>query len=282
MARKRYGLTEARISRFIREGRGIGTGKNYKPFWTVGDVPSCGRVHRVYCPITEREHHLLSDNEYYAFLLQWWRDDVIDIREQFPFLDRRETLEIAARCGVPHPVDPHSGALWVLTTDIVITVRTSDGTELFAYAVKDAEALCEKRTLEKLEIERRYWERHEVQWSILTNQQVKCTFTKNLAWILSSYGLSHIGSSSQNLDLNLIRRELATGQLTHPQMPIRLLCSTVDRRLNYRSATTLGVLRQLLGAKVIGVDLHARHLQDLPARSFLLKGGPEWNNIIKM
>ena len=117
MARKRYGFNEAKIKRYTRQGRGAGVGKDYKPWVTVADVPSLGRVHRVFCPKTEREHHLLSDNEYYAFLLQWWNDNVIDIREQFPLLDRKKTLEIAALCGIRHPVDPISGALWVITTD---------------------------------------------------------------------------------------------------------------------------------------------------------------------
>lgn len=186
MGRKRYGFDENRINRFIKEGRGQGTGKNYKPWLTVADVPSLGRVHRVFCPKTEREHHLMSDNEYYAFLLQWWDDSVLDIREQYPLLNRKETLEIAARSGIRHPMHPVSRTLWVLTTDLVLTVRNANGNKTVAYAVKEAKALENERTLEKLEIERRYWERREVKWQILTNEQVKNNFTKNLSWILGN------------------------------------------------------------------------------------------------
>ena len=84
MARRRYGFTEEKIQRFIKQGRGKGEGATYKPWLTVADVPSLGRVHRVYCPKTGRAHHLLSDNEYYAFLLQWWDDSVVDIRKAVP------------------------------------------------------------------------------------------------------------------------------------------------------------------------------------------------------
>jgi hypothetical protein len=110
MARKRYQFTEAKIKRFQREKRGLGVGPDYIPWFLVSDVPSKGRSHRPFCPKTMREHHLLSDNEFYSFLKFWWDDQVIDIREQFP-LDRRETFEIAALCGVKHPVDPHTG-IW--------------------------------------------------------------------------------------------------------------------------------------------------------------------------
>jgi len=273
MARKRYGFNESRISRFIREGRGKGTGKQYKPWLTVSDVPSLGRVHRVFCPKTERVHHLLSDNEYFAFLIQWWRDDVIDIREQFPLLDRRETLEIAARCGVPHPVDPLSRALWVLTTDLLVTIDTAHGTDTVAYSIKQADDLMTERTLEKLEIERIYWERREVEWYILTDQHVKNPFTKNLSWVLDS-GCSYVNGQNHNsLDDIAISHEIAAEQQARPEASIRSICKSVDNKCGHRSGTSLASLRRLLGTKHITVNLHERSLQDLPAKAFSIKGG---------
>ena len=263
MARKRYGFSEARIQRFIREGRGQGTGKNYKPWLTVSDVPSLGRVHRVYCTKTDREHHLLSDNEYGAFLLQWWDDAVTDIREQFPLIDRRETLEIAARCGVRHPIDPSSGALLVMTTDFLITEEGS----FIAYAVKDVTELAEERTLEKLEIERRYWERREVPWRLLTSQQVKSTFTQNLSWILDS-GFVHSNAEKCTNRDRAVQQVLAVELRAQPCAPIRLVCRSVDEKLSYRAGTTLAALRRLLASKLVRVDLYARSLQDLPAHAF--------------
>lgn len=272
MARKRYGFDEKRIKRFTREGRGAGTGKHYKPWLTVSDVPSLGRVHRVFCPKTGREHHLLSDNEYYAFLLQWWDDNVIDIREQFPLIDRRETLEIAARCGVRHPVDPASGALWVITTDLLVTIRTTCSIETVAYTVKQAEELRKERTLEKLDIERRYWERRDVRWNILTDRQVKNTFTKNLAWILDPNELHSQTPTCTDIDI-AVRYALAEEQRTQPYAPIRMVCRTADQRLDCKAGTALASLRRLLGAKLVRVDLHARSLYDLPIQAFSILGG---------
>ena len=135
MARNRYGMDEKKIARFIHEGRGRGEGRYYKPWLTVADVPSRGRSHRPYCPLTGREHQLLSDNEYFAFLKLWWNDAVVDIREQFPILDRRRTLEIAALAGIKHPVDPSSKALWVLTTDFLVTEINHGNRRLVAYSI---------------------------------------------------------------------------------------------------------------------------------------------------
>lgn len=272
MARRRYGFTEEKIQRFIKQGRGKGVGAAYKPWLTVADVPSLGRVHRVYCPKIGREHHLLSDNEYYAFLLQWWDDSVVDIREQFPLIDRRETLEIAALCGVRHPVDPVSGALWVITTDLLVTRRASHGTETVAYAVKQAKELADDRTLEKLEIERRYWERREVPWSVPTNKQVKTPYTRNLAWILDS-GQPGVEDPVHGSADAAVCHELAIQKRERPHAPARIACGAIDQKLGRRAGTALAALRRLLAAKVVRADLRARFLQELPVESFSISGG---------
>lgn len=272
MARRRYGFTEEKIQRFIKEGRGKGEGAAYKPWLTVADVPSLGRVHRVYCPKIGREHHLLSDNEYYAFLLQWWDDAIVDIREQFPLIDRKETLEIAALCRVRHPVDPVSGALWLMTTDLLLTQRAPHGTEAVAYAVKQAEALADERTLEKLEIERRYWERRGVRWGVLTDREVKTTYARNLAWILDS-GQPGVENSIRDPADAAVCRELIVERRERPHAPARIACGAIDQKLGRRAGTALAALRRLLAAKVVRADLRARLLQELPVESFSISGG---------
>jgi hypothetical protein len=90
MGRRRTSFDEAKIARFLKEGRGAGRGSEYKPWLTTQDVPSSGREHRVFCRKTDRIHHLLSDGEWRLFLHLEWCDGVQDIREQFP-LNRDET-----------------------------------------------------------------------------------------------------------------------------------------------------------------------------------------------
>ena len=69
MAKSQQSLSELQIVRRIKDGRGQGFGKQYRPWLYVQDVPSEGRSHRIYSHKTGRVHHLLSDLELAAFLV---------------------------------------------------------------------------------------------------------------------------------------------------------------------------------------------------------------------
>lgn len=69
MAKRRYGFDEAKIQRYFAEGRGTGNLAAYKPWLTIQDVPSSGRVSRISGWKTARIHHLLSDGETGLFLM---------------------------------------------------------------------------------------------------------------------------------------------------------------------------------------------------------------------
>lgn len=57
--------------------------------------------------MTVRIHHLLSDIAHGTFLIYDVRDDVRDIREQFP-LNLDQTPGIADAAGIRYPVDSRS------------------------------------------------------------------------------------------------------------------------------------------------------------------------------
>jgi hypothetical protein len=162
MGKRKYEWNERKIKRFQKEGRGKGAGESYKPWLTVRDLSSVGRSIRVPGRVVDRIHHLLSDHERRAFLVYDYADSVSDIREQYP-LDREETKAIAKEAGIVHPAD--SDCLLVQTTDLLVTLLDQDGGKInLARSIKPAEHLRDQRTLEKLELERRYWERHGVDW----------------------------------------------------------------------------------------------------------------------
>lgn len=273
MARKKYSMTEARIRRFIKEGRGKGNGANYKPWHTVADVPSLGRVHRPYGNKSKRQLHLLSDLEYFAFLHFEWNDNVLDIREQFPFLDRRETMEIAARCRIRHPVDPQSGALWVITTDFLLTIRTDSGPDLIARSIKYSDDLSNRRTLEKLELERRICERRQVEWKILTEQQLKSQFTTNLAWIYDKDTPDE--EQGDAIPDKRFYEEFARIKSVDPYVPINKACCIIDERLNCSEGDGLATLRRLLWRKRITANLNLPKLSDQSISEFKLWNGED-------
>lgn len=189
MAKRRYSFDEEKISRFMKEGRGKGHGVEYSPWLTVQDVSSIGRATRIHGRKTDREHHLLSDIETSVFLLLDWSDAVIDIREQYP-LDREETRRIASEMGVRHPFDTQGKCDIVMTTDFLVDVHTSNGLQLHVRSVKPAKELEDKRTLEKLEIDRRYWIGKCDSWGLITELDVPMQRVKNLRWLHEMFSLA--------------------------------------------------------------------------------------------
>lgn len=63
MAKPRTKWSSEVFHRRINEGRGIGIGKNYKPFIQIHDFPSLGTCSRVKSETVGRVHHLFSKNE---------------------------------------------------------------------------------------------------------------------------------------------------------------------------------------------------------------------------
>ena len=69
MASRKLGNSDAKNNKWIKEGRGSGQNSEYKPWITVRDLPSDGRVHRVFGHKSQRTHHLLSDLELAVFFI---------------------------------------------------------------------------------------------------------------------------------------------------------------------------------------------------------------------
>ena len=283
MARRRYGLDEQKILRFGKEGRGLGAGSAYKPWFTVADVPSRGRSHRCFWWKTGRIHQLLSDIEFYVFLyliwgliwelledirekLPWPKDGTVwveDIREQFP-VPRRETVRIAKALNIRHPVDRQSRALWVVTTDLLVTMATSQWTGLIAIAAKVEEDLKKPTIWNSLQIEKSFWEARNVLWILITDTQVKTRIGRSLKWIFD-------GSENSFLITEVDRKiweMLVQKRHSHPYAPIKKVCQALDYELSYKDGSALRSLRHLLACKVVTVDLEAYFIQDLPIRDF--------------
>lgn len=274
LPRARYSWNEEKYATYLKAGRGRGTGKSYKPWLTVSDVPSLGRSHRSFCDRTGRCHHFLSDNEYYAFTLMWWNDNVIDIREQFP-LDREETFKIALINKIRHPVDPRSRSLWVMTTDLVVTEVINGKNITKAYSVKEWKELYgkqkkekqQKRVIEKLEIEKQYWEARNVSWQILTEQQLKNEYTQNLSWLLgATEPPSPLGQNP--FFHNTFFNNLLIIQEQKPDFPLRIACRRIDESQSLKPGTTLAMARYFLSKKILLCDLTKKYIQDLPMKEF--------------
>jgi hypothetical protein len=95
----------------------------------------------------------------------------------------------------------NTGFPYVLTTTFLITIKSPNGgIEYIARSVKAASELERKTTLEKLEMERRYWEVKSIDWSIITEKDINSVKVKNIEWVLSSiHVISDMGLSEQEI-----------------------------------------------------------------------------------
>lgn len=247
-------IRKTNAEKLIKEGRGQGYGSEYKPWITIQDVASLGRVSRVRSIKTNRQHEFLSDIERNYFYFLEYSDNVVDIREQFPLLPLEETQYIATSLGLKHP---RTNEDIVMTTDFLITLRRPDGSTYdIARTIKPKEALTNKRVIEKFEIERIYWENQQIDWGIVTDNDIDKTIAHNIMFFHSYYDISCI-DSLQNIDdnylLDLILEYIK--RIIDSKKSIRYYSSKFDKDMCLEPGTGLSIFKHLLARKKIKIDL---------------------------
>ncbi len=187
---KRDGGTEATIRKWIRQGDGRGEGVEYRSGLKVRDVPSKGRSRMLAGLKSFHIHHLLSDLEYWHLLLAEHDPEVEAIRDQY-VLDWNETQEIAEKLGFKHPEYPKFRTPILMTSDLVLTMKDSAESKFNVISVKPScdvavfEPIQNKsdppsRTVQKLLIEKMYWERRNIPWKLSTEVHISWTKAMNL------------------------------------------------------------------------------------------------------
>lgn len=253
MAKRKYEIDEKKIDRFSKEGRGTGHGGEYKPWLTIHDVPSLGRVSRIHSFKTGREHHCLSDLEAGLFRILDWSDCVMDVREQYP-LDRAVTQMLAQQMGIAHPRDPTSRVDIVMTVDLLADIRLDGRVQRAAYSIKPAAELENKRTLEKLELERRWCAREKIRWYLVTDRDLPERRIMNLEWLHEMRSLAHENTShadywSDRCDRFVVELQSVRGG------SIQDFFAHLQRRCGFAVGEPLKALRHLAANKRIMIDL---------------------------
>ncbi len=268
MAKRRYAMDEAKISRFEKEGRGCGSGADYLPWLTIQDVPSSGRRARVFTPLTGREHHLLSDIETAVFFVLHWNAAVVDLREQFP-LDRAETRRIAAEIGVPHPRDRHTGVDIVMTLDLLVDARDAAGTSCIPVSSKPFDDLGDRRTLEKLEIERRYCQERWGGWRLMTDRDYSKQYVRNLRWVHEMISLEHLEAPHSQYWTDCCNSVLHTLRASSGKS-LRGALDAAESNRRLRSGDALSAFRHLLATKTVSMDLMVPFDDHMPVAALTL------------
>ena len=240
-----------------KEGKGLGQGQDYRPWITIQDFPSSGRVSRIKGIKTKRQHEFLSDLERNYFYFLEFSDKVIDIREQYPLLPLEETLLIAKELGIQHPEHPQTGEPIVITTDFLITINAPMGEiNEVARTVKYKEKLFEQRVLEKFEIERVYFEKHGIDWAIVTENEVDKIVAQNIADLHGYQNLNEI-EGFKSIEPQVLQ-DMVEGFISRAidyKGSLRNLCNSFDTDMQLIKGNSIALLKYLLINKILLFDI---------------------------
>lgn len=163
--------------------KGVGTGKDYVPYISTAKLNSLGTTSVIKDWKTGRGVHCMSQGEAYWYYILRWDDDNIDIREQYPLV-QKETTQIARE----HGSRPAQNGIVVMTTDFLVT--KADGT-FHAYSVKPNRDLSE-RTLQLLCVEKIYWNNRGVPYTLLFKTDVNRILAGNIRRVVEFYDAERV------------------------------------------------------------------------------------------
>lgn len=274
MGKTTYSLSEAQIAKRIKDGRGAGSGQAYTPWVRVDEIPSLGRSRQIYSHLTKRIHHLLSDLEFAVFLLLDNNPAITDIREQFP-LRRNDTRALASELQLKHPAN--NGVDHVMSSDFL--VDTSDRSEpKFVLQAKYVDSLNDSRTVEKLELERRYWQKKGIPWYLVTEREIDSVAKVNIDWLYVLKGEIEVK------DVDEIRVNIATFNAAlaeSPTLNIISLCKTIDQAYHLEPGESLYDFRVLCAARAITFDLR-KPFRKLTAKDFTLHDPEKLKGVVNV
>lgn len=205
--RRVKGMTYAKLYRNIRAGFGCGHGIEYEPWLRLRRKNPSPESNQVVAriPLLNRVAHFFSRGEYHTTLLLLWLS-VADLREQYPIWPiahphpltgavgaglslgfSRGLLSIAQEAGIDHGNEIGSRLLYIATLDLLVTVRIRNTLTLAIFSSKpidDPDAEVRWRTLERLELERRYAKEISANYHVSSSALVPILLAGQLEWWL--------------------------------------------------------------------------------------------------
>jgi hypothetical protein len=202
------GMSYKKLYEQIRLGLGQGHGRYYQPWLQIRrkNPSPCSNQVVAWLPPLQRVAHFFSRGEYHTALLLLWLA-VLDLREQYPIWPiahphpltgaegasqlklawSRGLLQIAQKAGIDHGYEIGSRRPYIATMDLVATVKSKNELKLFAFSSKpinDADQEVKWRTLERLELERRYTDEIRALYLVSSSSLVPTLMAGNLEWWL--------------------------------------------------------------------------------------------------
>jgi hypothetical protein len=258
------------IEKKIKEGRGQGTGRNYRAWIDVARVPGWGRDNFPLGLTTGRDHQFHTDREYHYFRLLDLDPCVTDIREYYALTEIDETVSIAKLLGLKHPTKSNSNEPEVLLITYLINRRDGDAERLEAHLFRSKNALEQRKTLEEIEIIYQFLYRRQIPLYIATQAQLSKDLIWNLELLTKHYSLQ----DQQLLDSEIQTiADILTEEVQRCRLPLRHICNECTERLGHKPGTALSVAYHLIARRQWQVDLTKRIDTDAPLKLRSFNGG---------
>ncbi|ADU28505.1 heteromeric transposase endonuclease subunit TnsA [Evansella cellulosilytica] len=244
---------ETTINRFLKEKRGQGMGKDYKPWLQVQDIASKGRSTRIFGHTTQRVHHLLSDLQLYYFYFLEFDNDVADIREQYPLLDFHDMNiqvdeELTKKLFDKKTQVPH-----IFTVSFLVTRKGENGEPYYqARIIKQSHELEKSATLQRIELQRRYFEKKGIDFGIVTEKEINKQLARNIGWVLNSYDIQDYPILTSNLVH--LKRDMVQC-LSNKYDTFQGVFSRLERGYSLDEGLGLILFKHLIANKEISMDL---------------------------
>ena len=256
MARNRRNLFK-HAQEWYRKSLHLRRGSCYEPFITVRDVASQGWRYQLKSWTCERLHHFLSKNEYRLFLLLDVNPRVTDIREQYPLLPVEETHRIAAALGVKHS---KNGKEVVYTTDAVVTI---DGRDIALY-FKNTKDLLNSRTIEKLVVERSYWNARNVPFYVVTERDLDIQMADSVKGYHPYRYEKFDGIPTDTVSRAL--RKILLKSILESDLKLSEICSSVDESLGLSHGQSLALVKRELANQRLKLEKGEYFAPDEPLK----------------
>ncbi|OJA23133.1 heteromeric transposase endonuclease subunit TnsA [Burkholderia ubonensis] len=253
MSSRTLAMRNGTLARKLAEQDRAKASGEYRRWIHTRDMPGSGIKTRLFCEkAAAGELHFMSEAEHAVFLEAWWRSDVVAILDQYA-LNRDKTQRAAAELNIDHPTYRRTGEPAVLSTDLVLLVRSGDSYCYEVLSVKGAWTRGIRPLTRCQEIERRTWENEGARYKTMVAYGMHADRSKNLAWIFRAANdmlgrdLSDAELTAQRSLYQLVRRR--------PSMSVIEACRNVDRSLAIPAGSGVRAFRQLAAMKRIRFNL---------------------------
>lgn len=216
----------------------------------VTTFSSKGRATRIHSIKTGKIHHLHSDNQLRAFLILEWNDEVIDIKEGVKLENLLETIDDIENLRLDIFMDKDKGMIYEFFTNFLVTFKDKDREVIKAISIKNASELRKQTTIEKMEIERRYWTSKGIDFFVITEKEIDKTLANNIQWVRETLLTDNIENKDEKAN-KLIKLLIVNKE--------KRVCEVIDEfegAFELINGEGLYLFRYLIAKKIVKVDMY--------------------------